>query len=63
MCISSQNEDGRNQNKGHMTKIEQLMTIDNYIDDKMSKDELRQLVCDLINDESLVRSFRLLRAV
>ena len=61
MCNSSQN--GRNQNKRHMTKIEQLETIDNYIDDKMSKDELRQLVCELINDESLVRSFRLFSAV
>ncbi|MDT8394560.1 MAG: hypothetical protein RQ761_12005 [Bacteroidales bacterium] len=46
-----------------MTKIEQLRTIDNYIDDKMSKDELRELVCELINDESLVRSFRLFSAV
>lgn len=46
-----------------MTKIEQLKTIDNYIDDKMSKDELRELVYDLINDESLVRSFRLFSAV
>lgn len=63
MCVSSQNQDGQNQNKRHMTKIEQLKTIDSYIDDKMSKDELRQLVCELINDESLVRSFRLFSAV
>jgi hypothetical protein len=46
-----------------MTKIEHLKCIDNYIDDKMSKEDLRALVYDLINDESLIRSFRLFSTV
>ncbi len=46
-----------------MTKIEQLHYIDKYIDDSMSKEELRMLVYDLINDESLRRSFKLFSQV
>jgi len=46
-----------------MTKIEQLNYIDKYIDDNMSKEELRILVYDLINDESLRRSFKLFSQV
>ena len=42
-----------------MTKFEQLHYIDNYIDDNLSKDELRMLVYDLISDESLRRSFKM----
>ena len=42
-----------------MTKIEQLNYIDKYIGDDLSKDELRILVYDLINDASLRRSFRM----
>ncbi len=42
-----------------MTKIEQLRYIDRYIDDNMSKEELRKLVYELITDDSLMRSFRL----
>ncbi|MEN8224793.1 MAG: hypothetical protein ABFS05_05475 [Bacteroidota bacterium] len=42
-----------------MNKFEQLEYIDNYIADNMSKEELRALVYDLINDESLIRSFRM----
>ena len=46
-----------------MTKIEQLQYIDKYIDDNLSKDELRMLVYDLINDESLRRSFKMFSQV
>ena len=46
-----------------MTKIEQLNYIDKYIGDDLSKDELRILVYDLINDESLRRSFRMFSQV
>ena len=46
-----------------MTKLEQLKYIDNFIDDKLDKEELRILVYDLINDESLRRSFRLFSQV
>lgn len=42
-----------------MTKIEQLKYIDAYIDDDLSKDELRKLVYELISDESLRRSFKM----
>ncbi len=42
-----------------MTKLEQLHYIDKYIDDDLSKDELRALVYNLISDESLRRSFKL----
>ncbi len=42
-----------------MTKLDQLRYIDKYIDDDLSKDELRMLVYDLISDESLRRSFKL----
>lgn len=46
-----------------MNKIEQLECIDNYISDKMSKDELRALVYEMIKDESLIRSFRMFSTV
>ena len=46
-----------------MTKLEQIKCIDNFIDDKLDKEELRILVYDLINDESLRRSFRLFSQV
>ena len=46
-----------------MTKIEQLHYIDKYIDDNLSKEELRMLVYDLINDESLRRSFKMFSQV
>ena len=46
-----------------MTKIEQLHYIDKYIDDNLSKDELRMLVYDLINDEGLRRSFKMFSQV
>ena len=46
-----------------MNKLEQLECIDNYISDKMSKEELRSLIYDLISDDSLVRSFRLFKSV
>ena len=46
-------------NQDVMTKIEQLNYIDKYIGDDLSKDELRILVYDLINDASLRRSFRM----
>ncbi len=46
-----------------MTKIEQLQYIDKYIGDDLSKDELRMLVFDLINDESLRRSFKMFSQV
>jgi len=42
-----------------MTKIEQLHYIDKYIDDNLSEDELRQLVYELITNDSLRRSFRM----
>jgi len=51
------------QNQDVMTKIEQLQYIDKYIGDDLSKDELRILVYDLINDESLRRSFRMFSQV
>ena len=50
-------------NQDVMTKIEQLNYIDKYIGDDLSKDELRILVYDLINDESLRRSFRMFSQV
>lgn len=40
-------------------KLDQLQYIDRFLYDKLSKDELRSLVYELINDESLFRSFRL----
>ena len=46
-----------------MTKIEQLHYIDKYIGDDLNKDELRMLVYDLINDESLRRSFKMFSQV
>jgi len=46
-----------------MNKLEQLECIDNYIADKMSKEELRALIYDLITDDSLIRSFRLFKSV
>lgn len=42
-----------------MDKLEQLKCIDSFIYDNMDKEELRALVYDLINDESLRRSFKL----
>ena len=50
-------------NQDVMTKIEQLNYIDKYIGNDLSKDELRILVYDLINDESLRRSFRMFSQV
>ena len=49
--------------QGNMNKIEQLECIDNYISDKMSKEELRELVYEMINDDSLIRSFKMFSAV
>ena len=51
------------QNQDVMTKIDHLNYIDKYIGNDMSKDELRILVYDLINDESLRRSFRMFSQV
>ena len=42
-----------------MTKIEQLHYIDKYIDNNMTESELRELVYELINNESLRRSFKM----
>ena len=42
-----------------MTKIEHLSYIDKYIDNNLSEVELRQLVYELINNESLRRSFKM----
>jgi hypothetical protein len=44
-----------------MTKIEQLQRIDSFVYDNMDKVELRNLVCDLLEDESLLRSFKLFK--
>jgi hypothetical protein len=44
-----------------MTKTEQLKCIDNFVYDNMDKDELRNLVFDLLEDESLLRSFKLFK--
>jgi len=42
-----------------MKKSEQLRYIDEFIFDELDKEELRQLVYQLLQDESLLRSFRL----
>ena len=60
-CLS--NSDEQNQIINKMTKIEQLRCIDNYIDDNMSKEELRELIYELISNESLIRSFRMFSSV
>jgi len=41
------------------TKLEQLQFIDKFLYDNLSKEELRLLVYELLNDENLSRSFRL----
>lgn len=46
-----------------MEKIEQLQYIDNFIFDNLDKKELRELVYELLNDESLFRSFQLYNAM
>lgn len=42
-----------------MDKLNQLQYIDKFLFDKLSKDELRELIYKLLHDESLFRSFRL----
>jgi len=46
-----------------MTKIEQLRYIDKYIDNNLTEDELRSLIYELINDDSLRRSFKMFSQV
>ena len=46
-----------------MTKIEQLRYIDEYIDDNLSENELRELIYELINNDSLRRSFKMFSQV
>lgn len=41
-----------------MTKIEQLNYIDRFHYDNLSKDELRMLILEMLQDESMFRSFR-----
>jgi len=42
-----------------MKKSEQLKYIDEFIFDRLDKEELRYLVYQLLEDESLLRNFRL----
>ncbi len=42
-----------------MEKLEQLRYIDNFIFDSLDKNELRNLVYELLEDDSLRRSFKL----
>ena len=42
-----------------MAKLEQLRYIDNFILDSLDKNELRNLIYDLLEDDSLRRSFQL----
>ncbi len=42
-----------------MKKSDQLTCIDNFLIDKMDKDELRMLVHQLLHDENLLKNFRL----
>jgi hypothetical protein len=46
-----------------MTKIEQLNYIDKYIDNNLNENELRELVYELINNDSLRRSFKMFSQV
>lgn len=46
-----------------MTKIEQLNYIDRFHYDNLSKDELRMLILEMLQDDSLFRSFRLFAPV
>ncbi len=43
------------------SKIEELQYIDNFIDGNMDKAQLRDLVYELLVDESLLRSFKLFK--
>jgi hypothetical protein len=43
------------------SKIEELQYIDNYIYDNMDKVQLRNLVYELLVDDSLLRSFKLFK--
>ena len=42
-----------------MTNSEKLNYIDDFIFDKLNEEQLRDLVYQLLQDESLLRSFRL----
>ncbi len=42
-------------------KIEELQYIDNFIYDNMDKVQLRNLVYELLVDDSLLRSFKLFK--
>jgi hypothetical protein len=42
-----------------MKKTEQLKYIDQFLVDQLDKEGLRDLICHLIQDESLKRNFRL----
>jgi len=42
-----------------MEKLEQLRYIDSFIFDSLDKNELRNLVYELLEDDSLRRSFKL----
>lgn len=42
-----------------MEKLEQLRYIDNFILDSLDKNELRNLVYQLLEDDSLRRSFKM----
>lgn len=44
-----------------MTKTEQLKCIDDFVYDNMDNKELRNLVYDLLDDESLLRCFKLFK--
>lgn len=43
------------------SKIEELQYIDNFIDGNMDKAQLRDLVYELLVDDSLLRSFKLFK--
>jgi hypothetical protein len=43
------------------SKIEELQYIDNFIYDNMDKVQLRNLVYELLVDDSLLRSFKLFK--
>ncbi len=42
-----------------MKKSDQLKYVDQFLDGKMNKAELRKLVSHLLHDEGLLRNFRL----
>lgn len=42
-----------------MNKRDQLDYIDRFLYDDLCKEELRELIYELLNDESLFRNFRL----